>query len=177
MQYNDHKEEEEEEAELNELDTSWLAEFETEHDTYKQYYSEDVTFITVSCIYVGDQNEVVKLKTLNVLLKAPNVFSKDELIAIIKQNADTYKLMSILKYNINVEPSELKTFLKAKNPTSFLQNVAFIDDIHFEKSISMFQDINELIFIFIPNKSNTNRQKITRKALKHYFKHNTRKRT
>jgi len=62
-----------------------------------------------------------------------------------------YSVLSILKFNLNIEPLHLKTFLRSKNANIgglFLQSVKNIDTIKFEKSISMFHDINELFIIF-----------------------------
>jgi hypothetical protein len=65
----------------------------------------------------------------------------------------------LLKFNLNIEPVHLKTFLKSKNANIgglFLQSVKNIDTIKFEKSISMFHDINELFIIFHEKIYNTN---------------------
>jgi hypothetical protein len=76
-------------------------------------------------------------------------------VGIIKHNCFSnqikYSLLSILKFNIDIEPVHLSTFLRNKNKnvgSSFLQSVKNIDTIKFDKSISMFHDINELIIIF-----------------------------
>ena len=57
----------------------------------------------------------------------------------------------------------MKNFLKSKNPTigtQFLQSIKNIDTIKFEKSISLFHDINELIIIFRKKHNlNTNKSK------------------
>ena len=51
-----------------------------------------------------------------------------------------YSLLSILKFNINLEPIHLKTFLRNKNPSigaPFLQSIKNLDTIKFEKSIKI----------------------------------------
>jgi hypothetical protein len=68
--------------------------------------------------------------------------------------------LSILKYNIDIDPSEIQHFLKnSQDKNIFLKSLTNIDAIPLEKSISMFQDLNEIIIIFYekptpnPNKS------------------------
>ena len=82
--------------------------------------------------------------------------TRDELLGIIKHNtvhnSVKYSLLSLLKYNIDFEPIHLKTFLRSKDRNignNYLQSVTNIDNIVFEKSISMFHDINNLFIIFI----------------------------
>jgi hypothetical protein len=56
-----------------------------------------------------------------------------------------------------LEPTHLKTFLKNKNSDigeNFLTSIKNLDTIKFEKSISLFHDINELLIIF-HNKNKT----------------------
>ena len=60
-------------------------------------------------------------------------------------------MLSILKFNINIEPIYLNNFLRNKDKnigTSFLQSIKNIDTIKFDKSISMFHDINNILIIF-----------------------------
>jgi hypothetical protein len=62
-----------------------------------------------------------------------------------------YSLLSILKYNITLEPDEIKNFIYSNeqaNEYNFLKPVNNIDAISFEKTINMFQDLNELVFVY-----------------------------
>ena len=74
-------------------------------------------------------------------------------IEILKKNTyynkKQYTILSILKFAVNLEPYEIKNFLKNNENnnenTNFLQIIKNIDTIHFEKSINMFHDLNDLI--------------------------------
>jgi hypothetical protein len=141
--------------EIEDLDNSWLEEFEKMDNEYKTYYTEDLSFIKITSLYVNKNNDIEKLREEKILLKVPGFLQKEELISIIKHNSFfnqiKYSILSILKFNINIEPINLKTFLKSQNLNAgctFLQSVKSIDTIKFDKSISMFHDINELIIIF-----------------------------
>ena len=109
-----------------------------------------------------------------MFLKEPGTLQKEELLGIIKHNsfsnAIKYNLLSILKFNINIEPEFLKNFLKSKDKnigSSFLQSVKNIDTIRFEKTITMFHDINDLIIIYHQriNKQNSYLKNYTKKIV------------
>ena len=148
---------------LDELDTSWLTEFENNDNDYHHYYSEDVSYINLNCVYINTNNEIEKVKTEIVIFKTPGILSRDEVLSIIKSNTysnkDKYSLLSILKFNIDVEPNNINSFLKNNDKNigdHFLHTIKHIDSIQFNKTISMFQDMNTLTIIFYKKNSNTN---------------------
>lgn len=150
------------------LDTKWIDDFDKLDNEYKSYYKEELTFIKIHSIYVNLNNEIEKLIEEKIILRKPGIIFKNEVLGLIKKNMYSnnikYKLLSILKFNIDIEPYYLKQFLKytinnSKNSiqkkgdllnvgNQFLHINKNIDDIYFEKSISMFHDINDLIFIY-----------------------------
>jgi hypothetical protein len=140
---------------IEDLDFTWLQEFENIDKDYKNYYSEELQFIKIHSIYVDKDNSIEKVKEEKVLLKSPGILQKEELLGIIKHNSFSnefkYSLLSILKFNIHILPENLNTYLRSKNEnigSLFLQSIKNIDSIRFEKSISLFHDINEIIIIF-----------------------------
>ena len=142
---------------LFELDTSWIDEFEKMDNDYKSYYAEDVSFINLHCIYINNLNEITKVHEEKILFKTPGLLTREEVLGLIKRNTflhnTKYSLLSILKFNINIEPINLKTFLRSKEcafkiGNHFLQPIKNIDSISFDKTIGMFQDINDLFIIF-----------------------------
>ena len=137
------------------LDIKWIEEFESLDENYKAFYSEDITYINFNYIYVNKENDVEKVKKETLLLKDPNYISREEIIGILKKNYKVsdkqYTILSILKYNINLEPSDIQHFLKKpsnpkpSNPNpnpnpnyitdnSFLNSIQNIDAITKEKS-------------------------------------------
>ena len=153
--YNENKYNEKEDE--MEVDSSWLEEFDNLDKEYKDYYTEDLTVVKTHCIYVNKSNEIERIIEDKILLKTPGLLSKEETVSLIKRNSICnqvkYSLLYILKYNINLDQINLKTFIRSKSElvdlgTPFLQSVKHIDDIKFDKSISMFHDLNELLIIF-----------------------------
>ena len=142
--------------EFSELDTTWINEFEAKEKDYNSYYKEDLSFICINYVYVNNRNAIINISKEKYLFKKPGILSRDELLGIIKHNtihnSVKYSLLSLLKYNIDFEPIHLKTFLRTKDKNigdNYLQSVTNIDNIVFDKSISMFHDINNLFIIFI----------------------------
>ena len=151
-----------------ELDESWIKKFEEIDNDYKIFYTEDISFIKLHYIYVNINNEIEKITQDKIILQNPGVLLKEELLGIIKDqtflNGLKYSLLSILKFDINLEPNHLNTFLKNKNKNMgnyFLQSIKNLGSIYFEKSIAMFHDINDIIIIF--HKKNIKERLFTKK--------------
>ena len=160
---------------FDELDTSWLQEFQKIDKNGISYYKpENLLFTKVHYIYVNGNQEITNLCEEKYLFKRPNVLLKEDLIGLIKRNSAVnckkYTLLSILKYNINIEPHNLKNFFSSKKAKdTFLQSIKNIDDIFFDKSISMFHDLNDLIIIFLDKSTKATDSRLLEK-------HNTTKR-
>ena len=169
---------------IGDLDSTWIQEFENLDNDYKNYYTEELSFLRIHSIYVNRLNDIEKIREEKILLKEPGIIHRDEVLSIIKHNSFSnetkYSLLSILKFNINVEPEFLKTFLKSKDKnigSSFLQSVKNIDSIRFEKSITMFHDINDLIIVFHQRVNKNNSSDSNNRTKKVFIKSNTKKRT
>lgn len=138
------------------LDTKWIEEFESIDDNYKIFYKEDITHVKFHYVYVNKENNIDKVKEETVLLRTPNYISREELIGILKKNnkisETNYTILSILKYNIDVAPADVSYYIKNNveqdETYNFLKSVKNIDAIPLNSSISMFQDLNDIIIIF-----------------------------
>jgi hypothetical protein len=153
------------------LDDDWICNFEKNDKLYKDFYKDDVYFINLHIIYVNKNNEIEKLKQEIFLMSLSNCVTRNEVLGIIKKNLNdnniSYSLFSILKYNINIDMEDVQNFLKVSDLETyyddFLYTVKNIDSIKFEKTISMFHDLNDLIFIFNETKKGINN--ITKKVI------------
>ena len=153
--------------ELENVDSSWIEEFETLDKEYKDYYTEDIAAIKFHCLYINKEDEIERVLENKLILKNPGIISKEEILGLIKHNMVfnevKYSLLYLLKFNINLEPVYLKTFIRSKEPlvnigNQFIQSIKNIDEIKLDKSISMFHDLNDLLIIFHDktNSSSTN---------------------
>jgi hypothetical protein len=155
---------------IGDIDSSWLEEFENLDKEYKDYYTEELVTIKIHCIYINKNNEIERVIEDKIILKTPGLLSKEEIVSIIKHgsicNQVKYSLLYILKYNINLDPIYLKTFLKNKASlkdigSPFLKSVKNIDAIKFDKCISMFHDLNDLFIIFYDKNKDKDKDKLT----------------
>jgi hypothetical protein len=140
------------ESKFNKLNDDWLNKFEEIDELYKDFYKDDVYYTDVKIVYVNRNNEIEKINQSPFLMSNPNCVSREEILQILKKSsfeADRkYSLLSILKYNILLEPDEIKQYLTDSINTNYLNIIKNIDAVYFEKTINMFQDLNELILIF-----------------------------
>jgi hypothetical protein len=146
------------------LDTDWITKFENIDNSYNIFYLDDVNSIKVKCVYINKDNEIEKMKQENIMLGKPNYLSREEVMSIIKHNIHgRYGLLSILKYNINLDPTNVKSFVTTRQyEETFLTTIKNIDAITWDMTISMFQDLNEVIFFFY-EKSMSRANNVTRK--------------
>ena len=176
--------------EEEEFDTSWIDNFKKDNETYSDFYTEEVTNITLFFIYINNKNDVENLSRDLMILDRKNTVIRDQLIQIIKQNQihnnNKYKLFSLLKYNIDIEPEEIYNFINNKDDSSFSKRFfiqeKYLNDIIYKNTINIFQDLNSLFFIYketLPianNKSNNSNNNITKKTIVFSHKHKTRRR-
>lgn len=138
--------------EYNKLDDEWIKNFENNDKLYQDFYKDDLYYINLRVIYINRNNEIDKIKNQCYLLKNPNKILHEELLGILKNNSidneNKYRLLSILKYNISLDPDGIKHYLIKQDTKDYLSVIKNIDTIVFDKSISMFHDLNDLILIF-----------------------------
>ena len=140
------------EFEYNKLDDEWINKFEKTDRLYKDFYKDDVYYINLRIIYINRDNEIDKIKNESLLTHYPNKISQEQIFEILKKSAldseRRYSLLSILRYNINLEPDQIKNYLLNGDDKKYLSVIKNIDTIIFEKTINMFQDLNDLIILF-----------------------------
>lgn len=142
------------------LDNSWINNYETLEKDYFFFYKEQVDNINLYFIYINNNNEINLITQENVSISKK--LEKKFIYKIIKKkkynNGINYKLISLLKYNILLEPENIKNFLNNEfneNNNIFLIPIYKIEDIEFEDTITLFKDLNSLFFVFFDN-SNSN---------------------
>jgi hypothetical protein len=132
------------------LDTDWIKEFEESDEPYKGFYKEAVEDIMVQLIYINSRNEISFVKRLNDVNLENNVLKKDKLVELLEQNMKRgsikYKPISLIKYNIDIEPIDISLYENGEN-FNFLATEGAIGDIVFNDTISLFSCINCLYII------------------------------
>ena len=151
-----------------ELNDDWISNFEKTDNLYQEFYKEDLYYVNLHYIYINNENVIDKIKQEPFLMTTPNYITREQILGMLKRNTTDgdrqYSILSILKYNITLDSDDIKHFITEKHTNKnkdipdnrFLTTIKNIDAITFEKSIHMFQDLNDLFFIFYekPNTSN-----------------------
>ena len=163
------------------LDTNWIEEFEKKEENYNEFYREEVTGVQGFFLYINSQNVLERIKEETINLNQVGILSKEQLIGQIKNNEKDenikYDLKGLLKYNINLEPKDVASFLANGSDENKLHNIEYVSDIYFNETIKLFKDLNTIFFIFTeqPKKSkNSNTKKL---SFKSQYRKTKRKRT
>lgn len=141
---------------ISEFETDWISNFDKTDKLYKDFYTDDVHYTNIHYIYINKNNDIEKITYESFLMSKPNYITRDELLKILKSNSfvdnKRYSILSILKINIIIKPEEIKYFLNEKDiekyGIDFITQIKNFETIVYDKTINMFQDLNDLIFIF-----------------------------
>jgi len=140
-----------------EIDNKWLKEIKDNEKDYNDFYKEKPTSIKIYHLYVSRENQVVFSKTETYLLNTTNgkhaTLHKDTLISIIKNNSSSnniqYKLLSLLKFNLDIDPEDIISLaIHKKDGSEYLSSESVLRDIIFNDSVCIFQDINSLFMVY-----------------------------
>lgn len=143
----------------DEIDNSWINNFNKLEIDYKNFYKEVSQDIEIFFIYVDEKKEIESLKKINYKLDS-GIIDKDKIIYLIKNykifNNKSYNLISLLKFNMNIEPSDVTDLFDLDDANEYLSSQRFLNNITFEDTISIFQDLNSLFMIFYASKPSIN---------------------
>lgn len=152
----------------DELDCSWINEFEKNEIEYASFYKEQIEALKINYIYVDKHNVIDNIHQESIIIENGKL-DREKIIEIIKKNKKKnnidYKLISILKYNITLEPEHIKNYINDDLNDDFLSKVDILQDIHFKDSINLFQDLNCLYIVFCDKRTRENKNKITKRII------------
>ena len=136
------------------LDTAWITTLKDEEVHYRDFYTEPVDTVKLCCCYINEEAEVETLKTEQLHMQTTGVVSREELMRLIHQHQwPNYKLLSVLRYNVNLNADEVPDFIQTSSPLShyaprFLTSEKYLNNIAFPNTITIFNDLNTLILVF-----------------------------
>jgi len=152
----------------------WIDEFEKSEEGYDDLYKESLENIDVFLVYINRDNEIFHIKNIKLILKE-GLLDKANLIYTLRKfriyNEKKYLPLSLIKYNISLEPNEVYKYLKFPENHDFMSLEKYIHSIKWDDSITMFHDINSLHIIFY--ESPIHKHNTTKKV---YIKKNTKTR-
>jgi hypothetical protein len=169
------------EVNYDKLNDDWINNFEKTDKLYQDFYKDDLYYINLKIFYINRNNEIGKIKLESFLMTNPNYISREEILQILKRSSNDndkrYSLLSILKYNVTLDADDVKLFLTSDKDINFLTVVKNIDAVPFEKTISMLQDLNEIIFLFYEKSSELKKVNPNNSTKKIYLRSNTNRKT
>jgi hypothetical protein len=149
------------------FDSEWIKDYEEKENEYKKFYKEEVNIIDAIFIYINDDNEIYNVKNFKEYI-ANSQINYERIIEIIKNyqnNMDIkHKLMGLLNYKIDIDPENIKQLFNYNINPGTLYSIKNINNINFDKTINLLQDLNSLVFIFkVKNTDKNNKNATTRR--------------
>ena len=164
------------EYEIDEINIETLNKLELEDEPYDGFYPEEIDIIKLFFIYVNRKNKIISIKKDSILIDN-NKLSKLDLSIIMKKNKKynglLFEPLSLLKYNIDLSPNEVKNYLNDTDSYNFLKIEKNIQDIHWNDSIALFKDMNSLHIVYY-EKNNWKKKNNYTKRIKLTNKNNLR---
>lgn len=148
-----------------EFEDSWLKNFKQQD--YIDKFDETIN-ISLFYLYINKKNELDHIKDGPTYILQSNFFEKKDLIQNIKENSyidkKKYKLLSILKYNIDVDSRNLEDFLYKDGYEKYTELLKNLDSIEFSNSTKMFNDLNSIFIVYHENSTPSYTKKINFKS-------------
>jgi len=140
------------------MDYKWIDNFK--NNNYDFFYKDKVESVKLYIFYIN-KNKVLDLVNKEILILDNCKISSNVFISLIKQknkiNGKKYHLDSVFKYNININEKKVSEFLNYNiNNDTYLKKINYNNDIFFEDTITILQDMNNLILFFIEKNNNKN---------------------
>lgn len=136
------------------MDYKWIEDFKNNNN--ELFYKEKVESIQLYIFYIN-KNKVLDVIKKELLILDNNNITSNFLISVIKKkktlNSKNYILDAIFKSNLNINQKEVLDFINDKYDDNtydnFFKKINYNNDIYFEDTITILQDMNNLILFFI----------------------------
>jgi len=172
-------------SDIEDLDISWLEEHEKEIQIDKNYKKEKITKIQTKYIYINFKNEIEKIDENFTIVDNQGIISKNKLIDIVQKRRNffpekKYGLFDILTYIIDLDSKSVQIYSKTENideeiSKQFFKKYNVFNDIILPDSISIFDRINTLYFIFKEKIPVNNQKEKDKQYIKSILKNKTNK--
>jgi hypothetical protein len=133
------------------LSWDWIDPFTQIDKLYEDFYKAENYYIYVTFLYVDPDNQIEKVNKKAHILET-NPISKEQVKQWTHPSDTEYEWVSMLQYNHQSSPEDIQKGLPQENTWKVIEKPT--TSIYFDKTIQMFQDLNELLFIFRRRRSN-----------------------
>ena len=138
---------------MNVLNIPTTSDYNSRIEYSKKFKLKRIKNINVYLTYINRENkiEVVSRKKLYIQNRQ-NTITRNQLVDIIKnfqrRSNISYKLVSIMVYNINVTPETLTDYIERPEDFVSLFTLSRIDSFELQSTISMLKEFNAMYFFF-----------------------------
>ena len=137
------------------LDADWIDKFNQEEKRYEPFYLKKVHDVRIVFLYINSKNELIYSKKFKSPIENA-IISKNKLIKLLKDNIlyNNRKFFPsyMFKFNITLEPQDIKAFLIKPHTFNFFTQANYMKPIKWEDTIEFFHPLN-CLYIFMKNRS------------------------
>ena len=138
---------------MNVLNLPTTSDYNSKVEYYKKFKLKRIKDINIYLTYINRENEIEIVSREKLYIKnRQNTITRNQLIYIIKncqrRSNISYKLVSIMVYNINVTPETLTDYIEKPEDFVSLFTLSRIDSFELQSTISMLKDFNAIYFFF-----------------------------
>ena len=138
---------------MNVLNLPLSSDYNSNMEYSKKFKMKRLRDINIYITYINSENEIeiISRKKLYIENKK-NTITRNNLVDVIKnfqrRNNISYKLISIMVYNINVTPETLSDYIERPEDFVSLFALSRIDSFELQSTISMLKEYNAMYFFF-----------------------------
>tara|TARA_A100001011_G_C14317247_1_gene848564 strand:+ start:488 stop:979 length:492 start_codon:yes stop_codon:yes gene_type:complete len=145
----------------NELDTDWFDKQMNIEKHYDDFYNSCVKNVNATMIFINENNTVSCIKREIVAINN-GILPRSKIVELVKKhrkiNTTIYNLYAILQFNYDISPERVIQG-KLGNGDEFFNIITHIQDVFFNKTIKVFNTLNELTLVMRPKNNNRNQTK------------------
>lgn len=142
----------------DDLDISWIDKEESLYSMKTNFYKKHMESVLCYFIYVGNDMSIQKIAKHKEPLEMLNENREsgihyERVLQLIQRhrilgNGLKYKMLSLTKYNVDLEHDTLYHYVYNDTSHVFFKEISFLEKIIIEPSLPIFHSLNSLYFIF-----------------------------
>jgi hypothetical protein len=138
---------------MNVLNLPITSNYNSRIEYYKKFKLKRIKDINIYLTYINCENEIEVVSRKKLYIEnRQNTIMRNQLVDVIKncqrRSNISYKLISIMVYNINVTPETLTDYIERPEDFVSLFTLSRIDSFELQSTISMLKEFNAIYFLF-----------------------------
>ena len=139
---------------MNVLNLPTTSDYNSKIEYYKKFKVKRIKDINIYLTYINLENEIENVSRRKLYIEnRQNTITRNQLVDVIKncqrRSNISYKLVSIMVYNVNVTPETLTEYIERPEDFVSLFALSRIDSFELQSTISMLKEFNAMYFFFL----------------------------